>query len=94
MAYMQHLGVWKYSTVEECLTETGRRAYGVRWVDCDKGPNPETPDLRSRLVVQETMGNSSIAAGDVMSTFAATPALETLRLLCSLCMSAAESDDV
>eukprot|EP00971_Amphidinium_carterae_P149811 2969849-Amphidinium_carterae.1 len=29
-----------------------------------------------------------------MSTFAATPPLETLRLLCSLCMSAAESDDV
>eukprot|EP00971_Amphidinium_carterae_P304593 6052939-Amphidinium_carterae.1 len=28
-----------------------------------------------------------------MSTFAATSPLETLRLLCSLCMSAAESDD-
>eukprot|EP00971_Amphidinium_carterae_P191999 3809404-Amphidinium_carterae.1 len=42
----------------------GRRPYGVRWVDSDKSPNPETPDLRSRLVVQETRGNSSIAVGD------------------------------
>eukprot|EP00971_Amphidinium_carterae_P350861 6491778-Amphidinium_carterae.2 len=40
--------------------------YGVRWVDRDKSPDLETPDLRSRLVVQETRGNSSIAAGDVM----------------------------
>eukprot|EP00971_Amphidinium_carterae_P114464 2268058-Amphidinium_carterae.1 len=80
MAYMKHLGVWKYSTVEECRTETGRRPYGVRWVDCDKGPNPETPDLRSRLVVQDSGDKgSSLAAGDVMSTFAATPPLETLR---------------
>eukprot|EP00971_Amphidinium_carterae_P075217 1486816-Amphidinium_carterae.1 len=83
MAYMKHLGVWSYSTVEvlEAFTETGRRPYGVRWrrwVDSDKSPNPETPDLRSRLVVQATRGNSSIAFGDVMSTFAATPPLETL----------------
>eukprot|EP00971_Amphidinium_carterae_P221649 4399891-Amphidinium_carterae.1 len=93
MAYMQHLGVWTYSTAEACSPATGRKPHGVRWVDSDKSPNPETPDLRSRLVVQETRGNSSIAAEDVMSTFAATPPLETLRLLCSLCMSAAESDD-
>eukprot|EP00971_Amphidinium_carterae_P179524 3560440-Amphidinium_carterae.1 len=61
MAYVKHLGIWKYSTVEEAFTETGRRPYGVRWVDSDKSPNPETPDLRSRLLVQETRGNSSIA---------------------------------
>eukprot|EP00971_Amphidinium_carterae_P109858 2176286-Amphidinium_carterae.1 len=69
------------ATTEECFSATGRKPYGVRWVDSDKNPNPET------------RGNSSIAVGDVMSTFAATPRLETLRLLCSLCMSAAESDD-
>eukprot|EP00971_Amphidinium_carterae_P200168 3972444-Amphidinium_carterae.1 len=82
MAYMQHLGFWAYSTAEECFTTTGRKPYGVRCVDSDKSPNLETPDLRSRLVVQETRGNSSIAAVDVMSialTFAATPPLETLR---------------
>eukprot|EP00971_Amphidinium_carterae_P222551 4417299-Amphidinium_carterae.1 len=56
MAYMKHLGVWRYSTVEEAVAETGRRPYGVRW---------------------ETRGNSSIAVGDVMSTFAATPPLES-----------------
>eukprot|EP00971_Amphidinium_carterae_P215095 4269308-Amphidinium_carterae.1 len=75
---MKHLGVWSYSTVEEAFTETGMRPYGVRWVDSDKSPNLETPDLCSRLVVQETRGNSLIAVGDVMSTFAATPPLETL----------------
>eukprot|EP00971_Amphidinium_carterae_P296829 5896686-Amphidinium_carterae.1 len=64
MAYMQHLGVWTYSTAEECCTATGRRPSGVRWIDCDKSPDPEKPDLRSRLVVQETRGNSSIAIGD------------------------------
>eukprot|EP00971_Amphidinium_carterae_P259840 5155449-Amphidinium_carterae.1 len=61
MAYMQHLGLWEYSTAEECFTATGRKPYGVRWVDSDESPDPETPDLRSRLVVQETRGNSSIA---------------------------------
>eukprot|EP00971_Amphidinium_carterae_P225624 4474651-Amphidinium_carterae.1 len=65
MAYMQHLGVWVYSATEECFTATGRKPYGARWVDSDKSPDLETPDLRSRLVVQETRGNSSIAAGDV-----------------------------
>eukprot|EP00971_Amphidinium_carterae_P106353 2106622-Amphidinium_carterae.1 len=65
MEYMKHLGVWSYSTVEGAFTETGRRPYGVRCVDNDKSPNPEAPDLRSRLVVQETRGNSSIAVGDV-----------------------------
>eukprot|EP00971_Amphidinium_carterae_P026415 521042-Amphidinium_carterae.1 len=79
MAYMQHLGVWTYSTAEECFTTTGRKPYGVRWVDSDKSLDPKTPDLCNRLVVQETRGNSSIAASDVMSTFAATPPLETLR---------------
>eukprot|EP00971_Amphidinium_carterae_P190606 3782739-Amphidinium_carterae.1 len=79
MAYMQHLGVWTYSTAEECFATTGRKPYGVCWVDSDKSPDPKTPDLRSRQVVQETRGNSSIAAGDAMSTFAATPPLETLR---------------
>eukprot|EP00971_Amphidinium_carterae_P009902 195288-Amphidinium_carterae.1 len=78
MEYMKHLGVWSYSTVAEAHTKTGRRPYGVRWVDSDKSRNPEAPDLRSRLVVQETRGSSSIAVGDVMSTFAATPPLETL----------------
>eukprot|EP00971_Amphidinium_carterae_P218254 4332243-Amphidinium_carterae.1 len=38
MAYMQHLGVWTYSTTEECFTATGRKPYGVRWVDSDKSP--------------------------------------------------------
>eukprot|EP00971_Amphidinium_carterae_P252950 5021852-Amphidinium_carterae.1 len=90
---MQHLGVWEYSTTTECFTATGRKPYGVRWIDSDKSPDPGAPDLGSRLVVQETRGNSSLAVGDVMSTFAATPPLETLRLLCSLCMSAPESDD-
>eukprot|EP00971_Amphidinium_carterae_P034008 669340-Amphidinium_carterae.1 len=54
MAYMKHLGVWEYSTVAEAHAETGRRPYGVRWVDCDKSPNPDAPDLSSRLVAQET----------------------------------------
>eukprot|EP00971_Amphidinium_carterae_P122187 2419346-Amphidinium_carterae.1 len=70
---MQHLGVWEYSTAEECFTATERKPYGVRWVDSDKSPDLETPDLRSRPDVQETRGNSSIAAGGVMSTFATTP---------------------
>eukprot|EP00971_Amphidinium_carterae_P087590 1733074-Amphidinium_carterae.1 len=64
MAYMQHLGAWTYSTTDECFTATGRRPYGVWWVDCDKSPELARPDLRSRLVVQETRGNSSIAIGD------------------------------
>eukprot|EP00971_Amphidinium_carterae_P118436 2346583-Amphidinium_carterae.1 len=49
--------------------------------------------LRRQIFAVDWLSRKQGAAGDVMSTFAVTPALETLRLLCSLCMSAAEYDD-
>ena len=82
MNYMSHLGVWEYRLVSECLEKTGRPPVPVRWVDTNRGDS-EHPEVRSRLVVQETKGRTTIAPGDVVQTFAATPPLEALRAIAS-----------
>jgi len=83
---MGQLRVWDVTTTDECRRVTGRGPYGTRWIDVNKGDDLR-PEYRSRLVVQETRGNSTIAKGDVAAVFAATPPLECLRLVCSLVMS-------
>ena len=86
MEFMAQLGVWVYAKDEECQRELGRRPLSVRWVDIDKGDS-DRPDYRSRLVVQETKAQSTIAGDDIGAVFAATPPLECLRLVCSMVMS-------
>ena len=58
-------------------------------MDTDKG-DEQRPDVRCRLVIQETRSSSTIAKG---ATFAATPPLECLRIVCSLVMSTPTDKD-
>ncbi|CAK0882798.1 unnamed protein product, partial [Prorocentrum cordatum] len=91
MDFMAQLGVWVYAREEDCQRELGRRPLSVRWVDIDKG-DTDRPDYRSRLVVQETKAQSTIAGDDIGAVFAATPPLERLRLICSMVMSSDPSE--
>jgi len=85
MEFMATLGVW-YVEARAVACADGTRPIGVRWIDNNKGDDAAVC-LRSRLVVQETRRVSSIAPGDVQSTFAATPPIEALRFLLSLMMT-------
>ena len=59
---------------------TGKKPIAVRWVDVNKGDD-EDPNYRSRLVGRE------IKTDDRPDLFAATPPLESLRYVLSLCAS-------
>ena len=56
----------------------GRRPFGVRWIDSNKGDD-EKPNYRSRLVGRE------IKKDNRLDLFSATPPLEALKLLLSMC---------
>ena len=60
-----------------CISETGKRPIGVRWVDIKKG-DEESPEYRSRLVAKDL--NRGVRRDDL---FAATPSLEALKTLMS-----------
>ena len=42
----------------------GRKPFGMRWIDCNKGEE-QRPELLSRLVVQETRQTSTISVSDI-----------------------------
>ena len=64
----------------------GRKPFGMRWIDCNKG-DEQRPELRSRLVVQETRQTSTISVSDIAAVTSSTPPLEVVRSFCSLMMS-------
>ena len=64
----------------------GRKPFGMRWIDCNKG-DEQRPELRSRLVVQETRQTSTISVSDIAAVTSSTPPLEVVRLFCSLMKS-------
>ena len=55
----------------------GQRVVGTRWVNCNKG-DTQNPEIRCRLVCQEVKTYNSD------EFFAATPPVETLRMILSL----------
>ena len=57
----------------------------MRWIDYNKG-DEQRPELRSRLVVQETRQTSTISVPDIAAVPSTTPPLEVVRLFCSLLM--------
>ena len=86
--FMHRLQVYEEATWEE-MQQDGCKPIPTRWIDVNKRGEAH-PEIRSRLVAQETRKRSSgIAEGaeGIASTFAATPPLEGLRLLMSLAMS-------
>ena len=58
----------------------GHKIISTRWLDVNKGDEAR-PDYRSRLVGREINTHSRL------DLFAATPPLESLRMICSLCAS-------
>ncbi len=86
MDYMARLKVYGYSTVDESFRVTGAKPLGTRWVNTNRG-DAANPDIRCRLVAQETRYRSTLEPGDIAATFAATPPIEALRMLGSLYMS-------
>eukprot|EP00969_Alexandrium_andersonii_P230338 10171997-Alexandrium_andersonii.AAC.3 len=59
-------GVWDVRPTSECLSRTGKKPIGGRWVDHNKG-DAESPNVRSRYVAKD------IAHYKDDSMFAATP---------------------
>jgi hypothetical protein len=76
-------GVWERALVTDCWRETGKAPIGSKWVDVNKG-DATKPLIRSRFVVKE------IATYKSDDFFAATPPLESFRLLLSLAASDAQ----
>ncbi len=80
--FMLDWGVWERAPTTECWKETGKAPIGSKWVDVNKG-DAKNPLIRSRFVVKEI---ATYKTGDF---FAATPPLESFRLLLSLAASGA-----
>jgi hypothetical protein len=74
LRYFHSKGVWR---VVPRAQAAGRRVVGTRWVSCNKG-DAEHPEIRCRLVCQEVKTYQSD------EFFAATPPLETLRMVLSM----------
>ena len=59
MTCMRRLKVFEYACGEHVKEVTGNAPISVDWVDVNKG-DQSRPELRSRLVVQETMRVSTL----------------------------------
>jgi hypothetical protein len=81
--FMLEWGVWERALITDCWRETGKAPIGSKWVDVNKG-DAVKPLIRSRFVVKE------IATYKSDDFFAATPPLESFRLLLSLAASDAQ----
>ena len=86
MDFAKKLEAFEPRPLAEAWEKMGRRPFGVRWIDSNKG-DAKRPELRSRMVVQETRRTSTIAIEDIASVTSSTPPLEVVRLFCSLMMS-------
>ena len=65
----------------EAYQRMGRKPFGMRWIDCNKG-DEQRPELRSRLVVQDTRPTNTISVSDIAAVTSSTPPLEVVRLFC------------
>ena len=52
LKYFDEMGVYEYSTLDECHQATGKAPNGTRWIDIIKG-DPSKTNYRSRLVAKE-----------------------------------------
>jgi hypothetical protein len=76
IGFMKNRRIWSEVQEEECWRVTGKAPVGVKWVDTKKGEG----DIRCRLVARDFKGKGD---GDREDLFAATPPLESKRLLVS-----------
>lgn len=75
--YATRYKVWDVVPISECYQKTGKGPISSRWIDINKG-DEQRPAYRSRLVIQE------IRQSHIEAIFAATPPLESVRMLLSL----------
>ena len=68
-------------TLEWCK-QHGLTPVSTRWLYTNKG-DLDVPEIRARLVAQETRRVSELSPEDAAQTFAATPPVEALRFLLS-----------
>ena len=80
IAYFRAMGVYRKVPISEAYKWTSKAPIGTRWVDVNKGDS-DNPDYRSRLVAKE------INRGANPELFAATPPIESLKLLISMAAS-------
>jgi hypothetical protein len=81
-------GIWDIVPVKQCFDTTGRKPVGVRWVDTDKSSDPNLPDIRCRLVVQETNRVTTLdLSQNPGAAFASTVPMEVIRIQLSMFMS-------
>ena len=73
--------------ISERIQVTGKKPIGCRWSDTYKG-DEKAPKYRSRLCAKEFRASDPLKDG----CFAATPPLEALRLLLSMCMGEWDND--
>ena len=71
----------------ECIKRTGRQPISVRWIDINKG-DEDHPNYRSRLVARE------INTHKREDLFAATPPLEALKTILSMCATSNKGEVV
>jgi hypothetical protein len=83
--YAERYNVWTVVPVSEAYEVSGKAPIGTRWIDINKG-DVERPAYRSRLVVQE------VRQSNIEAIFAATPPLESVRMLLSLQRTGKEVD--
>ena len=74
IGYMESRSIWTIKPISDCWEKTGKDPVTVRWVDVQKADG-----VRSRLVARDFKGNDK----DRDDLFAATPPLESKRLLLS-----------
>ena len=72
--------VYEKVPIQECWDSTGKKPVAVRWLDVNKGDSVN-PEYRSRLVAKDFKDSKR------EDLFAATPPLEALNILFSLCMT-------
>ena len=77
--YMESRGIWEVCDEDEAWRETGHGPVSTKWVDTNKGTKEE-PLVRCRLVARDFRKKGEKDREDL---FAATPPLETIRILMS-----------
>ena len=68
------------------LDKSGLKTIGTRWVHTNKR-DAANPSIRARLVAQETKRVGEFTQEDASSTFAATPPLESFKVMLSRCVT-------
>ena len=84
---VHRFGVYVEAPIGEAIRVTGRKPIGSRWSDINKG-DEKAPKYWSRLCAKVFRASDPQKAG----CFAATPPLEALKLLLSMCMSEWDND--